>query len=104
MAVKIKEFKDDAIIDLKVNKNIYYLLKGSLFYLFKQRTDVAKQEEFLKKMMSTKYEDMDEYEQAFFGIALVLTEVERIASEENFYQEKEILEPGDEGYVPPTLG
>jgi hypothetical protein len=104
MAVKVKEFKDDAIIDIQVNKNIYYLLKGSLYYLFKQRTDPEKQEEFLKKMTSTKYEDMDEYEQAFFGLTLVLTEIERVASEKKLYQEREILEPGDEGYVPPTQG
>lgn len=104
MAVKVKEFKDDASIDLKVNKSIYYLLKSSLFYLFKQRTELDKPDEFIKKIMAAKYEDMTEYEQAFFGLTLVLTEIERIATEQNLYEEKEILEPDDEGYVAPTQG
>lgn len=104
MAVKVREFKDDAIIDLKVNKNIYYLLKGSLYYLFKQHPNTKEFDETIKKVAEGKYEEMNEYEQAFFGITLILTEIERVASENNLYQEREVLEPGDEGYVAPTLG
>jgi hypothetical protein len=104
MAVKVKELKNDALVEIKVSKNMYYLLKGSLFYLFKEKPDFKEQEESLKKIMSGKYEEMNEYEQAFFGITLFLTEIERLATEQNLYQEREVLEPNDEGYVPPTQG
>jgi hypothetical protein len=45
---------------------------------------------------------MTEFEQCFYTIMIALTEIERVATEENLYEEKEVLEPTDEGYVPPT--
>jgi hypothetical protein len=102
MAVKVKELKDDALVDVKVNKNYYLMMKSVLFYLFTQNTNEAEREESLKKIMSGKFEDMTEWERAFHTITLFLIEVERQATENKLYEEKEILEPGDEGYVEPT--
>jgi hypothetical protein len=32
----------------------------------------------------------------------MIAEIEKIAKEQNLFDEKEVLEPGDEGYVEPT--
>ena len=47
MAVKVKELKDDAIVDVQVNKSFYYMMKSTLFYLFQQVADDKKREESL---------------------------------------------------------
>ena len=52
--------------------------------------------------MEGKYEEMDAFERSFYTISLAVAEIERVAKEQNLYDEKEILEPGDEGYVEPT--
>lgn len=104
MAVKVKELKDDALVEVKVNKNYYLMMKSTLFYLFMQKTDEKEREESIKKVMSGKFEDMDDWERSFHTITLFLAEVEKQASANNLYDEKEILEPGDEGYVEPTQG
>lgn len=104
MAVKVKELKDDVLVDVKVNKNYYYMMKSVLFYLFVNKPESKdNNEDILKRIMSTKIEDMDEWERAFHTITLFLAEVEKQATDNNLYDEKEILEPGDEGYVEPTL-
>jgi len=102
MAVKVKELKDDAIVDVQVNKSFYYMMKSTLFYLFQQVADDKKREESLKTVMTKKYEDMDEFERSFYTITLFLAEFEKLAVEKNLYSEKSILQEGDEGYVPPT--
>jgi hypothetical protein len=104
MAVKVKELKDDALVKVEVNKNYYLMMKSTLFYLFLQKTDEKEREEAIKKVMSGKFEDMDDWERSFHTITLFLAEVEKQASTNNLYDEKEILEPGDEGYVEPTQG
>jgi hypothetical protein len=103
MAVKVKELKDDAIVDIKVNKNYYYMMKSALFYLFVNKPESKNNEDVLKKIMSMKPEEMDEWERAFHTITLFLAEVEKQATENKLYDEKEVLEPGDEGYVAPSL-
>jgi len=102
MAIKVKELKDDAIVSIQVNKNYYLMMKSVLFYLFIQREDTAEKETAINKVMTGKFEDMDEWERAFHTITLFLAEVEKQATNNNLYDEKEILEPNDEGYVAPT--
>ena len=102
MAVKVKELKDDAIVDIQVNKSFYYMMKSTLFYLFQQIADDKQREESLKTVMTKKYEDMDEFERSFYTITLFLAEVEKLAVEKNLYSEKDVLQEGDEGYTPPT--
>lgn len=104
MALKVKELKDDILVDVKVNKNYYLMMKATLFHLFQSVKEDKEREESLKKVMSGKYEEMNDWERAFFTITLFLTEVEKEATANNLYVEKEILEPDDEGYVPPTQG
>ena len=104
MAVKVKELKDDALVDIKVNKNYYLMMKATLFHLFQSIKDDNEREESLKKIMEGKYEDMNDWERSFYTITLFLSEVEKQAKDNNLYDEKEILEPGDEGYVEPIQG
>jgi hypothetical protein len=103
MAVKVKELKDDAIVDVKVNKNYYLMMKATLFHLFQSIQDDKVREESLKNVMAADYQKMNDWERAFFSITLFLTEVEKQATANNLYDEKEVLEPGDEGYVEPTM-
>jgi len=104
MAIKVKELKDDIILDVKVNKAYYMMLKSTLFYLFQQQSDESLREESLKRIMTGKYEDMNDLERSFYTVTIMLAEIEKVAKEKDAYDEKEVLEPGDEGYVAPTQG
>lgn len=101
--IKAKELKDDAILDIKVNKSYYLMAKAASFTILQQMNVVEKGEEYFKSIMTQKYEDLDDLQRAFYTIILLLAEIEKRATDENLYIEKEILEPGDEGYVEPTL-
>jgi hypothetical protein len=46
---------------------------------------------------------MSQVEQSFYTVTLMIAEIERLSVEQNLFDEKEILEPTDEGYVEPTL-
>jgi len=102
MAVKVKELKDDAIVEVKVNKSFYLMTKALSYFLFQTVKDDAEREESLKKIMTGKYEDMNDFERSFYTVTLLLAEIEKQAQDNKLYQEKEILEPGDEDYVEPT--
>lgn len=101
--IKAKELKDDVILDIKVNKSYYLMAKAASFTILQQMNVVEKGEEYFKSIMTQKYEDLDDLQRAFYTIILLLAEIEKRATDENLYNEKEILEPGDEGYVEPTL-
>jgi menaquinone-dependent protoporphyrinogen IX oxidase len=101
--IKAKELKDDAILDVKVNKSYYMMAKAASFAILKSMNVPEKGDEYLKDVMTKKYEDLDEMQRAFYTVVLLLAEIEKQAAQNNLYTEKEILEPGDEGYVAPTL-
>ena len=100
--IKAKELKDDAILEVKVNKSYYLMAKAASFTILQQMNVPEKGEEYFKSIMTQKYEELDDLQRAFYTILLLLAEIERKATDENLYTEKEILEPGDEGYVEPT--
>lgn len=102
MPVTVKELKDDAIIDIKVNKSFYLMTKAVLFHLFKT-IDSTDKEQYIKETMTKEYKDLDESQRSFYTIGLLLAEIEKEAKANNQFQEKEILQPGDEGYVEPKL-
>jgi hypothetical protein len=103
MAIKVKEMKDDAVVSVSVNKAFYLMMKAILLHLFKSITAEDK-EAYLKDIMTKEYKDLDELQRSFHTVTLFLAEVEKQAKDQNFYEEKEILQPGDEGYVEPTQG
>lgn len=105
MAVKVKELKDDALLSVQVNKSYYFMLKNTLFYLFSQiqESGAEETEKSLERVKEADYSKMTQVEQAFFTTTLMISEIEKISIEQNLFDEKEVLEPGDEGYVEPTL-
>lgn len=102
MAIKVKELKDDAIIKIELNKSFYLMTKALSYYLFTLFPE-AEREEQLTKTMQGSYVDLDDLQRGFYTIALLLAEIEKQAKDNNLYDEKEILEPGDPGYKAPNL-
>ncbi len=102
--IKVQELKDDAIVDIKVNKAYYLMVKAVSFKLVKEMFDTNPDPEYLKETMTKKYEEMDDLQRSFHTTALLLSEIETQSRAQNKVEEKEILEPGDEGYVEPTEG
>jgi hypothetical protein len=102
MPIKVKELKNDAIIDIKVNKNFYLMTKSVLLHLVNNITAEDK-DAYIKEILSKEYKDMDEAQRSFYTVSLLLAEIEKVAKEKELFEEKEILEPGDEGYVAPKL-
>ena len=100
MAVKVKEMKDDAIINVKVNKGYYQMTKALSFYLFTQFKGNNK-EAYLKETIQKDYADLDDLQKSFYTVTLLLAEIEKEATASGMVDEKEILQPGDEGYVEP---
>jgi hypothetical protein len=105
MAVKVKELKDDALLSVQVNKAYYFMLKNTLFYLFNQiqAQGAEASEKSIETIKAADYSKMSQVEQCFYTVTLMISEIEKISVEQNLFDEKEVLEPGDEGYVEPTL-
>lgn len=103
MAIKVKELKDDVILDVKVNKTYYVMLKKTLFFLFNQISEDEKSEDVIKNIMGLDYTKMSEFERSFYTISLMISEIEKLTAQEGNFIEKEVLEPGDEGYEEPKL-
>lgn len=104
MAVKVKEIQDDAVVSIKVNKSFYMMTKALSFQLYQQISTKKNAEEYLKEVMTKPYVELDDLQRSFYTVALLLAEIENQIKAENLYTEKEVLEPGDEGYVAPTEG
>ena len=100
--IKMKELKDDAVLEIKVNKAYYNMLKASLLYLFNLEEDPVKRQEAIKNSMSKEYQDLTDYERTFRTVTLALAEIENVAKKEDLFETIEIKEPKDEGYEEPT--
>lgn len=105
MALTVKELKDDALLSIQVNKAYYFMLKNSLFYLFGQIQAQGTEEanKSIETIKDAEYAKMSQLEQSFYTTTLMISEIERIATEQKLFDEKEVLERGDEGFVEPTL-
>lgn len=88
--LKNKVIKDDALIDVQVNKTYYMMCKASLFTLFKnihtQSTENA--EEFIKEVTSKGYEKLDETQRIFYTLTLLVGEIEKQAFNNNLFVDK----------------
>ena len=91
MSTKIKEIKDDALIDIKVNKSFYLMSKAISFYLF-NKVEVEDKDTYLKDLMTKEYKDLDDLQRSIYTVILLISEIERQASETNQFEEKEITE------------
>lgn len=102
MALKVKELKEDALIEITVNKNFYMMVKNSLYYLVQQMSK-DEVDNFVEIIKNTEYSKLSEPAKAFYTMSLIIAEIEKVAKEKNLYDEKTVLQPGDEGYVEPTM-
>jgi len=89
---KVKELKDDAILDIKVNKTFYLMTKAALLLALKESYDssAGDTETFIKNTVSKKYEEMNDKERSFYTLTLLVGEIEKQAIENNAFIEKEI--------------
>lgn len=92
MSTKVKEIKDDALIEIKINKVFYLMLKKTLLYIFKQEIDNEKITELIKKVTdkNSDNEPHTEQEFAFKTLFLLLAEIEAQAEKTNQFEEKDI--------------
>ena len=103
MPMKVKQIKEGAEAEIKVNKNFYLMCKNILLFLFQEYSpDDTNRQESLEKITKGKYEDMNDFEKSFFTVALLLGEMEKKFVENNFYEEVDMPVPGDPDYVEPT--
>jgi hypothetical protein len=93
----IKELKDDALVEIKVNKSFYYMLKNTLYHLFVSMKGEKPEdkEDYIKEIMSKPYSELNDEQRSFFTVTLAIIEVERIANEQNLFEEKEVSLPND---------
>jgi trehalose/maltose hydrolase-like predicted phosphorylase len=93
--VTVKEIKDDAIVSVEMNKSFYFMLKSTLFYLFKTSPESEEKEKALAGLMKKEYKDMTHWEQSFYTLTLLLAEIEKQATENNLFTDVEVDLPGD---------
>lgn len=98
----VQEIKDDALLNVAVNKTYYLMVKNLSLYLF---STISEEERAAKiaNLKEKKYEEMDDLEKSFYTVALLIGEIEKQAKETNSLIDKEILMPGDEGFEMPNL-
>ena len=97
------EIADDAVIDIKVNKSFYFMVKNLGFTLFKLMSQEESQ--IFSDLMQKKdnnllpdYNTLSQPQQNFYTIMLLLAEIEKEAIKNNLTQSKEVLMPEDEGF------
>lgn len=87
--VKVKELKDDAIINVSVNKNYYLMVKNVLYYLFLKLQEKGLTEEVIRNIIKKEYKNLTDDEKAFYTVTLLLAEIEKQAVQNNLFDEKE---------------
>ena len=101
--LKVKELKDDAIIKIPVSKGYYIMVKNLAYTLLNKMIKESKSEDYLKEIGTKKYAELDDDQKAVQTVTLLVAEIEAQALVQKQYKETEVLEPGDEGYVAPTV-
>jgi hypothetical protein len=86
--VNLKELKDDALINVLVNKSYYFMIKLELFKAVENIVNTAPEEaKELDKILEKKYDELTSNQQTVFTLSLLVAEIERIANKENLYVE-----------------
>jgi|TARA_R110000868_G_scaffold36248_2_gene128762 hypothetical protein len=88
--IKIKEIKDDAIVQIPVNKNYYVMVKAVLYDLFTIFQEKGITAETLQNILKKQYNELSPNERSFYTITLLLAEIEKQATEQGVIDEKEI--------------
>jgi hypothetical protein len=90
----IKEIKDDAVINIQVNKAYYLMVKALSLQLF-LNVSVDDKDAYLKQLLTQEYKDLDENQRSLYTVILLLAEIETQATTQNLYEEKEITDPSE---------
>lgn len=91
--VNLKELKDDALINVLVNKSYYFMVKLELFKAVENIVNTAPEEaKELEKILQKKYEDLTSNQKTIFTLSLMIAEIERVANKENLFIE---IDPKD---------
>tara|TARA_R110000868_G_scaffold29412_1_gene109299 strand:- start:559 stop:855 length:297 start_codon:yes stop_codon:yes gene_type:complete len=85
----IKEIKDDALINIQVNKSFYLMIKALSFYLFKN-IEAEDKDAYLKELIEKSYKDLNEDQKSLYPIILLLAEIETQAKNNDQFIEKEL--------------
>jgi DNA-directed RNA polymerase specialized sigma24 family protein len=88
MSTKLKELKDDALINVQVNKSYYFMVKLELFNAVEDIVNTAPEEaKDLDKILEKKYEDLTPKQRTVFTLSLLVAEIERVANKEGLFIE-----------------
>ena len=88
---KVKELKDDAILEIKVNKTYYHMCKASVFTVFKDLYDKSgNPDDFVKSVVSKEYKDMTDKERLFYTLSLLVGEIEKQGLAQDAFVDKEL--------------
>ena len=108
MPQTLTEIADNAIIDIKVNKSFYFMLKNLGFTLYKLMS--TEESNIFNEIMVKKdnsllpdYNELSESQKNFYTVMLLLAEIEKEAIKNNLTQSKEVLMPEDEGFNPDAI-
>ncbi len=85
---KVKELKDDATMNVLVNKTFYMMAKSSLITIFKELNNTSK--DYIKNITSKSYADLNDKERIFYTLTLLIGEIEKQALNNNMFVEKDI--------------
>jgi hypothetical protein len=88
--ITVKEIKDDAIINVQVNKHYYAMTRALIYNLFMLLKEKGTPEDNIKNILNKKYEELDALEQSFYTVTLLIAEIERQAKENDMLEEKVI--------------
>lgn len=93
MSVKLKELKDDALVNVLVNKSYYFMVKLELFNAVESIVNENPEEaKDLDKILEKKYEDLTPKQKTVFTLSLLVAEIERVAHKEGLFIE---IDPKD---------
>ena len=89
---KVKQLKDDAVLNIKVNKSYYLMVKASLLTMLTEintnkEVDITK---FMKSLTTKDYNELDAKEKIFYTLTLLVGEIEKQAQDADALIEKEI--------------
>jgi hypothetical protein len=100
--IKVKELKNDAVVQVPVSKGYYIMVKNLAYILLNKMLQDKKSEDYLKEIGTKTYTELDDDQKAMQTVTLLVAEIEAQAVIQKQFEEKEILQPEDEGFVPAT--
>jgi hypothetical protein len=88
MSVKLKELKDDALIDVQVNKSYYFMVKLELFNAVERMINETPEEaKDLENIITKKYDELSVLQRTIYTLSLLVAEIERVATEKGLFIE-----------------